>query len=102
MNREQLIDRIVKDVHENQHEYHKWIKDVIRKHVSTWDISDMLDFLGIEPTPAFTVYDNLGTPIAYFIKQDNEITEQEMQTIMDLFPEATDNGETLVILQEEG
>lgn len=53
-----------------------------------------------EPIPAFTVYDNLGTPIAYFIKPDNEVTEQEMQVIMNLFPEATDNGETLVRMEE--
>lgn len=50
---------------------------------------------------AFIIYDKLGTPLVYLVKPEGEFTEHEMQTIMDLYPEATDNGESLVLLQEE-
>lgn len=56
----------------------------------------------INKSNAFVVYGSLGQPLAYFFKTDNEdFTEEEMSTIMKLFPEAEDNAETFIEWRED-
>jgi len=55
----------------------------------------------INKSNAFVVYGSLGQPLAYFFKTgSDDFTEEEMSTIMKLFPEAKDNAETEIEWRE--
>jgi len=50
---------------------------------------------------AFVVYDKSGQPLAYYFRADGkEISDEEMEAIMKLHPEATDNTETHIKWRE--
>jgi len=47
---------------------------------------------------SFVVYDERWHPIAFMVKQnDNEFTEEEMKRFMEMFPEAKENNEELIV-----
>jgi len=50
---------------------------------------------------AFVVYNKSGRPLAYYFRTDGEeISDEEMEAIMKLHPEATDNAETYIEWRE--